>query len=42
MYDLNLRDNEGKTPFYCAVYDNYKNMMKVLIEANADINIADK
>lgn len=39
--DLNLRDQEGRTPLYEAASRNVANCLKLLINAGADINIPD-
>ena len=40
--DVNLADNKGSTPLYCAVSKGYKTICDILITYGALVNGADK
>ena len=38
---INLKDNFGNTALICASYKNHKDIVKLLINAGADLNLKD-
>ncbi|MEO0202771.1 MAG: ankyrin repeat domain-containing protein [candidate division WOR-3 bacterium] len=39
--DINIKNNNGKTPLHIAVENEYEDIVKLLLEKNVDVNIKD-
>ena len=40
--DVNVADNDGRTPFFSGAYDGNLRMLKILCEQGADLSMKDK
>ena len=36
--DVNMKNNDGWTPLYCAVVEGFTDIVKLLVDAGAEIN----